>query len=554
MVTRQLGVPVGLVSLVDATRQFFPGQVGLPDPWCDLRETPLSHSFCQHVVVSGEPLVIEDARTVPLVQHNLAIQDLGVIAYAGMPLTDGSGNVLGSLCAISDEPRAWTSADLMFLADLAATCSSEIRLRITARTAQQTAARLALQAEVGSAVVTTLDAHEVVSRLVRLVVPVLGDWAVAAVDGDAGVFATRHRDSAHQATLTGLMEEWAERPRSAIVSEVLRTGEPVVVGDRDDLWLDAKHVLVVPLRARTGSLGYLVLGRTEGPYEELEIRDAVDVGRRTGLALDNALLYRQQRDYAAALQQDLLTRMPEPDHLHLWPTYVPAVDAAQIGGDWYDAFLQPDGATVLVVGDVMGHDMQAAAVMAQLRNLVRGIAYDRGDSPAELLTRVDRALRGLDVELLATVLVARIEQTDAERAEGVRRLRWSSAGHPPPVLMTADGTVSTLETEGDLLLGIDPEAVRTDHEALLHPDSTLLLYTDGLVERRSSPLEHGLARLRQAMTGTADLPLPELSALLLERMVPDTAEDDVAMLAVRTFDQRRPRPPEAGVRYVPGDH
>ena len=85
MVTRQLGVPVALVSLVDDERQFFPGQVGLPDPWCDSRQTPLSHSFCQHVVRSGEPLIIEDSRLEPLVQHNLAITDLNVIAYAGMP-------------------------------------------------------------------------------------------------------------------------------------------------------------------------------------------------------------------------------------------------------------------------------------------------------------------------------------------------------------------------------------------------------------------------------------------------------------------------------------
>ena len=555
MVTRQLGVPVALVSLVDDERQFFPGQFGLPDPWCDLRETPLSHSFCQHVVRSGEPLVIEDARTHPLVADNLAIQDLNVVAYAGMPLIDGSGNVLGSLCAISDEPRSWSSADLMFLADLAASCSSELRLRIAVRTAQESAARLTLQSEVGSAVVTTLDPQEVVNRLVRLVVPVLGDWAVAAVERNGQVIATRHRDPLLQAELQELARAFiANRPPDSVVTDVLRGGEPQVVDNRDDLWLGATSVLVIPLRAREGALGFLALGRTGASFEDLEIRDALDIGRRTGLALDNALLYRQQRDYAAALQQDLLTRLPEPDHLLLWPTYIPAVDAAQIGGDWYDAFLQPDGATVLVVGDVMGHDIQAAAVMAQLRNLVRGIAYDRGDSPAELLSRVDRALRGLDVEVLATVLVARIEQTSSDQKRGIRRLRWSSAGHPPPVLMQADGTVTMLETEGDLLLGIDPDSDRVNHEAELHPDSTLLLYTDGLVERRGSPLEHGLARLRQAMSGTADLTLPELSALLLERMVPETAEDDIAMLAVRAFDQSRPRPPEAGPRFVPGDH
>ncbi len=565
MVTRQLGVPVGLVSLVDDRRQIFPGQVGLPAPWCDLRETPLSHSFCQHVVTSGEPLVIEDARNEPGLADNLAITDLQVVAYAGMPLTDGSGNVLGSLCAISDQPRVWSDADLSFLADLAATCSSELHLRIAARSARAAASRLALLAEVGSAVVTTLDAEEAISRLVRLVVPTLGDWAIASiVDPGPEVRATvsRHRDTGGQDGVARVASRQAAQlgdlPRTTPASTVLATGEPVVLSGEETAALVGEDLpagrgLVVPLRARGGALGYLTLGRTSEGYSEDDLRDAVDLGRRAGLALDNAELYRKQSENALLLQNDLLTRMPEPDHLHLHPKYVPATDSAQIGGDWYDAFLQPDGATVLVVGDVMGHDMRAAATMGALRNLVRGIAYDRQDSPAELLTRIDRALRGLEVEVLATVLVARIEQTDADKALGMRRLRWSSAGHPPPFLLLADGTVSQLDGEGELLLGIDPDTGRSDQEVPLPPDSTLVLYTDGLVERRDSPLEHGLARMRQALAGLADVPLPELCDTLLSRLLPHGSEDDVAMLAVRAFDERRPRPAEAGPEFIPGE-
>src|SRR3712207_594986 len=98
------------------------------------------------------------------------------------------------------------------------------------------------------------------------------------------------------------------------------------------------------------------------------------VAARAGLVLDNARLYRQQRDLAEGLQRSLLTAPPEPDHSQVVVRYVPAAEAAQVGGDWYDAFLQPDGATVVVIGDVVGHDTRAAAAMSQVRTLLRGIA------------------------------------------------------------------------------------------------------------------------------------------------------------------------------------
>jgi diguanylate cyclase (GGDEF)-like protein len=124
-----LGVPVSLVSLVDEDRQFFAGQVGLPEPWASYRETPLSHAFCQHVVNKDEPLIVEDARSDPLVSDNLAVKDLGVIAYAGMPMRMSDGNVLGSFCAIDSQPHRWSEHDLQILRDLASVASNLIELR-----------------------------------------------------------------------------------------------------------------------------------------------------------------------------------------------------------------------------------------------------------------------------------------------------------------------------------------------------------------------------------------------------------------------------------------
>jgi len=129
LATRVLGVPVALVSLVDGERQFFKSQQGLPEPWACQLETPLSHSFCQHVVTSAEALVVEDARLDPELCDNLAIRDIGVVAYAGIPLTTPDGHTLGSFCAIDSEPRAWSEDDLEVLRDLAASAMTEIELR-----------------------------------------------------------------------------------------------------------------------------------------------------------------------------------------------------------------------------------------------------------------------------------------------------------------------------------------------------------------------------------------------------------------------------------------
>ena len=136
MVQTYLGVPTALVSLVDSARQFFPGAAGLCEPWDSARETPLTHSICQYVVGRGEPVVSSDIRADPELSASLANPVLGVVAYAGMPLTDANGHILGVLCAIDTEPRIWASSELEALADLAAACSSEIRLRTAAASAQ----------------------------------------------------------------------------------------------------------------------------------------------------------------------------------------------------------------------------------------------------------------------------------------------------------------------------------------------------------------------------------------------------------------------------------
>ena len=128
-----LNAPVALVSLVDADRQFFKSCLGLPEPWASQRGTPLSHSFCQHAVVSREPLIVDDSREHAVLRDNPAIRDMGVVAYAGIPLIDADGNALGTLCVIDSQPRVWTTHQVQLLEDLAASVVTEITLARQAR-------------------------------------------------------------------------------------------------------------------------------------------------------------------------------------------------------------------------------------------------------------------------------------------------------------------------------------------------------------------------------------------------------------------------------------
>ncbi|TYP81275.1 SpoIIE family protein phosphatase [Blastococcus xanthinilyticus] len=273
-----------------------------------------------------------------------------------------------------------------------------------------------------------------------------------------------------------------------------------------------------------------VRGRSE-PWSAQEVVEATEL--RTHLL---EALYARSRSLVRAaetLQRSLLSDPPEPDHLDVAVRYVPAGREAQVGGDWYDVFQQPDGSTVLVIGDVVGHDTEAAATMAQLRGLLRGIAYDDASGPAAVLSRLDAAIEGLDLGAMATVLVGRLDRPGQERDGGVR-LRWATAGHLPPLVVTP-GCDQQLLVPGrpGLLLGVDPTRRRSEQSTVIEPGSTLLLYTDGLVERRDQVFDDGIERLVEAMAELCELPVDPMSDQLIERLLPDGAEDDVALVAVR---------------------
>ena len=243
------------------------------------------------------------------------------------------------------------------------------------------------------------------------------------------------------------------------------------------------------------------------------------------------------RGLAETLQRSVLADPPRRPQFEIAVRYRPAAREAQVGGDWYDAFLSGVGETTLAVGDVSGHDWTAAAVAGQLRNMLRGVASALpGQDLGRVLAALDRALRDSGASTLATALVARVVEPAVPGPARAWRLEWSSAGHLPPLLLRPGGAASLLDRPVNLLLGVDPLAPRQQHAADLGLGATVLLYTDGLVERRDAPLDDGLARLVAAGRDLVTRPVDELCDELIARMAPDLT-DDIALLALRVRDR-----------------
>jgi PAS domain S-box-containing protein len=458
------------------------------------------------------------------------------------------------------EVRAWPGPDGLSVYFLDVT-----ERRVAEERARASAARLTLVAEVSALMSATpgpsAAAERVaLQRVAQVVVPVLGDWSIVTladgVDGRMHDVASWHADPALRRVAAAYAgQRLASVAPDAPVLQALGSGRVHVVDDvpavvrptlpegevRDAFdALAPRSGTALPLLARGRTLGALTVyrGADRPPATAEDLAAAREVADRVALALDNARLFDQQRRLAEALQRSMLTAPPQPDDAEIVVRYQPAVQVAQVGGDWYDAFLQPDGATVLVIGDVVGHDIEAAAAMGQLRGMLRGIAH-RGDTPPDaVLAELDAAIEALGLHTMATAVVARVEQTPAQRAAGTTTLRWSNAGHPLPLLLTPEGEVHRLgEDRGELVLGVDPGARRTSREVEVRRGSTLLLYTDGLVEGRDLLLDEGVDRLAAALAQLADLPLERLCDALVTRLQPEGLQDDVALVAIRLHPQ-----------------
>ena len=570
-VRRWVGVPLALVSLGEPDRQVVLGAGELPVPWATVAATRPVSSFRRRVLAAAEPLVVSDVRAHSWAEDERAVGASGAIAaYAGMPLTDESGRVLGSLCAIDTAPRQWTDAEIDALRDLADACSTELRLRLCRsgdpagsrhdgreerlRRSYSRSQTLLTASQAFSDTITVDDVRRRISELVVTeLAPAYVGLSLLGRDGrlervrdarfrpgveDTGPWRSYDLNTAVP-TATALRERrivaYADRPsfdadHSEPVRQVLR-----------DLGLHA--VVAVPLAHVRGPVGTLVLG-WDVPHH-LAPADLLTVTTLAGYAaqaLDRAERLHNRDSAAHQLQQAMLTTLPEVPGLIMSARYQPADTREDVGGDWYDAapLPDPDGRTsrilAISVGDVVGHNLAAATVMGQVRSMLRQSAWDHpGEPPSQTLGAFECAAAGLGMHATGTALLGHL-RSNLDRGWS---MTWTNAGHPPPVLLTPDGGTTVLDGH-DVLFGFPSLRTWPRHDLRrdVEPGSTLFLYTDGLVERRGSDLDTGTDRLVQLLDGSRALPPHELVDLAVDRLAPDSP-DDVVAFAIH-FSATRP--------------
>ncbi len=505
------------------------------------------HERLHHQHLDGSPFPREDCPVVA------ALTEARPAAGHGDALARSDGTLLVVSWAFAPVVLARTlTGGVLTLHDISTQRDDAARPGRRLALAEAANLRLTLLADVSQLLSEgPADLDRALDGLARRVVPALADWvAVDLLEAD-GARARRvalvHHDPAVEAgALAGLgpLPPLDPGTRSPLV-QVLH-GAPLqhvadlstVDDDSDESWtqrlslvreLGTTAAIVAPLRARGRTLGAITLVRTlpPRPFRDEDVAFVADLAARAAATVDTAQLLRHEQHRAEQMQRALLPQLPERiGGLRLAGLYQPASDLAQVGGDWYDAFELPDLSTALVLGDVAGHDLHAATRMGAIRHKLRAIAADRVAPPSEILTRLDRVLQRFAPSDVATLVHARL------RAEGAGwEVQWSSAGHPPPLLLVPGAEPRFLQAEADLPLGV-ADLPRHDAHASLPAGATVVFYSDGLVEHSGESLTDGLQRLLRAGAGLEHALLPHLCRELLDRLQP-AGGDDIAVLAVR---------------------
>jgi PAS domain S-box-containing protein len=417
---------------------------------------------------------------------------------------------------------------------------ADVRLREAHANEQRARAGLTLLAEVAEALTeldTLLMLHGVADVLAR---DLLAWCAVLVVaDGDLRVGAAAGLDDATKSRPLLLPRRGGQGPDDHVAAQLAGSHRVPVLLDPEGLHDDdsvTRWVLnqvcgatpgvchSIPIPGRHEVLGLLVVSPKAGQLEQQEMDLLVEVARRVGLSLDNAKLYTREHLLAETLQQSMLPEQISVPGLDIWSYYAPNVDHAQVGGDWYDV-LQPAEAVGIVIGDVVGHDIEAAAAMGQLRSVVRAYAYEQ-EEPGTVLMRVDQLVKGMRISRSATMVYARLEEDEPGQWE----MSWSRAGHLPPILVQ-DGKVRALMEGGGTLVGVG-DRPRETSSVVLGPGDIVIFYTDGLIERRSRRMLDGLERLQKICAELVPTDAAGIGEQLLATLG-QAPEDDMAIVVLR---------------------
>jgi serine/threonine-protein kinase RsbW len=443
----------------------------------------------------------------------------GVQAVVAVPLRSASRKVLGVL-TVGFVQRPWSSsARRDVVLGVAEQCGLAVERAKLYADAVKAADASAFLVRLGESLewATTVDARA--RRLVEVLTVEHATFAgvhLLAEDGaPSAVVSTGSRPPE-------LADDsyWAELVEAAIAGgEEVR---PRPAGSRE-----AATPVVLPLRARGHTLGALTIrSAADENWAPLIGEDlAREIASRAAVILDNAVLYEHEREVSHTLQLGLLGGGPPSfEHITVSAAYRPGTAALEVGGDWYDAFTLPSGAVALVVGDVVGHGLEAAVAMGQLRGAVGALAQTTG--PSELLERLDAF-----VETVPSAATATLAYVELDSADG--RIRYACAGHPPPLVVSADGRTRFLWEGRSPPLGSMLGDRRSEAVDRLEEGESLVLYTDGLVERRSEGIDEGLERLARAALLSGGSPATHADDICDALLGREEQEDDVCVLTTR---------------------
>jgi PAS domain S-box-containing protein len=383
---------------------------------------------------------------------------------------------------------------------------------------------LATLSRIGDTLIAGFDEARMLSEAAALVVPTIAEWCFVFVESGNG--AMRPAAVAHD-----------DADRTVAAADVVRRFPPTTAMDvrgattvivEQEPFLTACGIgaaIVIPIRARRERFGAIVLGRADSaPFDAAEIAVFEILGKRFAVAIENARNFAREQTVAATFQRAALPKsLPEVPGLTLDAVYTAAAREAQVGGDWYDAFTLDDGRIVLSIGDVAGKGLDAAVVMAHVRQAIR-VAALCGLDPAHVLATAGTALEREHADRMVTAFVGFYDAP-------TRTLAYASAGHPAPLLRLPDGSVEPLAVEAPPLgLGIaTPPPLRTVTDLA---DGTLVaLYTDGLIESTHDVLE-GEERLRAAVRSDALLHTASPAGFIRDAVLHDGVRDDVAVLTL----------------------
>jgi PAS domain S-box-containing protein len=401
------------------------------------------------------------------------------------------------------------------------------------RRAQRT---LHVFSELGPVLSASLEVQATLDAVMHVVVPEFADWAIinlADENGDLRVAAIYHRDETKRGllrTLLGTIYARTAGGGSPVIAEEADSAEiaPLVNPDVLAVFTQVGFAsgLVTPLAAGTAVRGTLNVAMYDSlrKFRPGDAEFFAELARRIAPAIANAELFERERLVARSFQNAALpASLPETPACAFSAIYEAGSAEALVGGDWYDAFVLADGRIVLSIGDVAGSGLHAAVTMANMRQAIRGVAYVHPD-PTLMLEAADLALRSESPERFVTAFVAVIDPIE-------NMLSYTTAGHPPPLLRTPAGEITTLDASG-LPLGLRVHDGSPGSSRAIEPGSLLLLYTDGLIES-THDLEEGYRRLYAALAASGDAPAGSIARRVRDAVLIDGARDDVAILSAQ---------------------